>query len=205
MSKVCAVFGGSRGIGKAVSQLLSQKGYSVVVIGRNLEVAKVTAASLGGDSLALSCDVCSEEEIKKTFENIQRSRGHINYLVNAAGINRDGLLLRTKTEDIVSQLNTNLLGSILTCRAALRSMLQQQGGAIINIGSIVGLKGNAGQSAYSASKSGLMGFSRSLAKEVAGKRIRVNMVIPEIFTCLPMENSLLVSSRLSPLEKERNI
>ncbi|PIN98733.1 hypothetical protein AB205_0129200 [Aquarana catesbeiana] len=91
---------------------------------------------------------------------------------------KDGLLMRTKSEDILSQLSVNLIGPIHTCKIALRSMVQQQGGAIVNIGSVVGHKGNAGQSIYSASKEGLVGFSKSLAKEVARKNIRVNVVAP---------------------------
>ncbi|XP_064418139.1 carbonyl reductase family member 4 [Latimeria chalumnae] len=178
MDKVCVVVGGSRGIGKAVSQLLAQKGHRVAVIGRNLDVATTAANSLGASHVALSCDVSKEDDVMKTFKEIQKKLGSINYLVNAAGINRDGLLLRTNSEDMVSQLHTNLLGSMLTCKAALKSMFQQQGGAIVNIGNIVGLKGNAGQSVYSASKAGLVGFTRSLAKEVAGKQIRVNIVVP---------------------------
>ncbi|KAM9192986.1 3-oxoacyl-[acyl-carrier-protein] reductase isoform 2-T2 [Mergus octosetaceus] len=177
MGKVCAIFGGSRGIGKAVAELLAQKGCRLAIIARNLEVAQTTARSLGGH-LALSCDVSKEQEVQNTFEEMQRNLGPINYLVNAAAINRDGLLLRTKTEDMVSQIHTNLLGTMLTCKAAVKSMIQQQGGAIVNIGSVVGLKGNSGQSVYSASKAGVVGFSRALAKEVARKQIRVNVVAP---------------------------
>ncbi|NXE12975.1 CBR4 reductase, partial [Lophotis ruficrista] len=178
MGKVCAIFGGSRGIGKAVAELLAQKGCRLAIIARNLEVAQTTARSLGAGHLALSCDVSSEQEVQNTFEEMQRNLGPINYLVNAAGINRDGLLLRTRTEDMIAQIHTNLLGTMLTCKAAVKSMIQQQGGAIVNIGSIVGLKGNSGQSVYSATKAGLVGFSRSLAKEVAKKQIRVNVVAP---------------------------
>ncbi|XP_008064030.1 carbonyl reductase family member 4 [Carlito syrichta] len=109
---------------------------------------------------------------------MEKRLGQVNFLVNAAGINRDSLLVRTKTEDMLSQLHTNLLGSMLTCRAAVRTMIQQQGGSIVNVGSIVGLKGNSGQSVYSASKAGVVGFSRALAKEVGRKKIRVNVVAP---------------------------
>ncbi|XP_060634710.2 3-oxoacyl-[acyl-carrier-protein] reductase isoform X1 [Anolis sagrei] len=178
MSKVCVIFGGSRGIGQAVAQLLAQKGYRLALAARNLELAQSTANSLGAGHLAFSCDVSKEENIQNTFKETEKSLGHISYLVNAAGINRDGLLLRTKAEDMVSQLHTNLLGTMLTCKAAVKNMIQQEGGAIVNVGSIVGLKGNSGQSVYSASKAGLVGFSRSLAKEVARKNIRVNMVAP---------------------------
>ncbi|XP_058049112.1 3-oxoacyl-[acyl-carrier-protein] reductase isoform X3 [Ahaetulla prasina] len=165
MSKVCAIFGGSGGIGQAVAQLLAQKGYCLAVIARNLDRAQATVDRLGAGHLALSCDITKEEAIQKTFKEIENKLGHIRYLVNAAGINRDGLLLRTKSEDMLSQLQTNLLGTMLTCKAAVKR-------------SIVGLKGNAGQSAYSASKAGLVGFSRSFAKEVAQKNIQVNMVAP---------------------------
>uniref|UniRef100_A0A8D0LD62 3-ketoacyl-[acyl-carrier-protein] reductase beta subunit n=1 Tax=Sphenodon punctatus TaxID=8508 RepID=A0A8D0LD62_SPHPU len=178
MAKVCAIFGGSRGIGKAVAQLLAKKGYRLAVIARSLDVAQTTVNQLGAGHLAFSCDVAKEQDVQNAFEEVEKNLGHIHYLVNAAGVNRDNLLLRTKTEDMVSQLHTNLLGTMLTCKFAVKSMIQLQGGAIVNIGSIVGLKGNSGQSAYSASKAGLVGFSRSLAKEVARKKIRVNMVAP---------------------------
>lgn len=177
MSRLSVVFGGSRGIGRAVAGLLAQRGHRVVVISRNREAAQATAAVLPGDHVALSCDVSKEQEVQRTFEAIQKNCGNVGYLVNAAGINKDGLLLRTRPDDMVSVLHTNLLGSMLTCRAALRSMLGQ-GGAIVNIGSVVGLKGNAGQCAYSASKAGLEGFTRSLAKEVASRNVRVNLVAP---------------------------
>ncbi|XP_030672172.1 carbonyl reductase family member 4 isoform X1 [Nomascus leucogenys] len=188
MDKVCAVFGGSRGIGRAVAQLMARKGYRLAIIARNLEGAKAAAGDLGGDHLAFSCDVAKEHDVQNTFEEMEKHLGRVNFLVNAAGINRDSLLVRTKTEDMISQLHTNLLGSMLTCKAAMRTMIQQQGGSIVNVGhrrgmllhkrSIVGLKGNSGQSVYSASKGGLVGFSRALAKEVARKKIRVNVVAP---------------------------
>ncbi|XP_069600306.1 3-oxoacyl-[acyl-carrier-protein] reductase [Ranitomeya imitator] len=177
MSNVCAVFGGSRGIGKAVAKLLVQRDYKVVVISRNLDVAKATTEEIGGH-LALGCDVAKEQDVQRTFQEILKNVGNVNYLVNAAGINRDALLLRSKAEDILSQISINLMGSMYTCKAALRGMVQQHGGAIVNIGSIVGHKGNAGQSVYSASKEGLVGFSKSLAKEVGRKNVRVNMVAP---------------------------
>lgn len=179
MSRLAVVCGGSRGIGQAVSRLLAERGCRLVVVSRNEDAAQATVASLrGAEHVALSCDVSKEQEVQKTFETIQKTCGNISYLVNAAGINRDALLLRTRPEDMVSQLHTNLLGTMLTCRAALRSMLHTKGAAIVNIGSVVGLKGNAGQCVYSASKAGLEGFTRSLAKEVASRQIRVNLLVP---------------------------
>ncbi|XP_037686906.1 carbonyl reductase family member 4 isoform X1 [Choloepus didactylus] len=178
MDKVCAIFGGSRGIGRAVAQVMSQKGYRLAIVARNLEGAKAAARDLGGDHLAFSCDVAKEHDVQNTFEEMEKNLGRVNFLVNAAGINRDNLLVRAKTEDMISQLHTNLLGSMLTCKAAVRTMIQQQGGSIVNVGSIIGLKGNSGQTVYSASKGGLVGFSRALAKEVGRKKIRVNVVAP---------------------------
>ncbi|XP_008990722.1 3-oxoacyl-[acyl-carrier-protein] reductase isoform X4 [Callithrix jacchus] len=134
MDKVCAVFGGSRGIGRAVAQLMARKGYRLAVIARNLEGAKAAAGDLGGDHLAFSCDVAKEHDVQNTFEEMEKHLGRVNFLVNAAGINRDSLLVRTKTEDMVSQLHTNLLGSMLTCKAAVRTMIRQQGGSIVNVG-----------------------------------------------------------------------
>ncbi|XP_034878632.1 3-oxoacyl-[acyl-carrier-protein] reductase isoform X6 [Mirounga angustirostris] len=134
MDKVCAVFGGSRGIGRAVAELMAQKGYRLAIIARNLEVAKAAAGELGGDHLAFSCDVAKERDVQNTFEEMEKNLGRVNFLVNAAGINRDSLLVRTKTEDMISQLHTNLLGSMLTCKVALKTMIQQQRGSIVNVG-----------------------------------------------------------------------
>ncbi|KAG7488837.1 hypothetical protein MATL_G00038650 [Megalops atlanticus] len=179
MSKLAVVFGGSRGIGQAVAQQLAARGHRVAVASRNLDAARATVAMLrGGDHVALCCDVSKEQEVQAVFAEIQKTCGNISYLVNAAGINRDGLLLRSRQEDMVSLLHTNLLGTMLTCRASLRSMLHCQGGAIINIGSIVGVKGHAGQCVYSATKAGLEGFTRSLAKELGSRNVRVNLVAP---------------------------
>ncbi|XP_053514048.1 3-oxoacyl-[acyl-carrier-protein] reductase isoform X5 [Artibeus jamaicensis] len=133
MNKVCAVFGGSRGIGRAVAQLMAQKGYRLAIISRNVEVAKATAGALGGGHLAFRCDVAKERDVQNTFEEIEKNLGPVNFLVNTAGINRDSLLVRTKSEDMLSQLHTNLLGSMLTCKAAVKTMIQQQGGAIVNV------------------------------------------------------------------------
>ncbi|XP_026952341.1 3-oxoacyl-[acyl-carrier-protein] reductase isoform X3 [Sagmatias obliquidens] len=178
MDRVCAVFGGSRGIGKAVARLMAQRGYRLAIVARNLQGARAAAGDLGGDHLALSCDVAKEHDVQNTFEEIEKNLGRVNFLVNAAGINRDNLLVRTNAEDMLSQLHTNLLGSMLTCRAAVKTMIKQQTGSIVNVGSVVGVKGSSGQSVYSASKGGLVAFSRALAKEVARKKIRVNVVAP---------------------------
>ncbi|RVE73821.1 hypothetical protein OJAV_G00035160 [Oryzias javanicus] len=179
MSRLAVVCGGSRGIGAAVSRLLAERGCRVAVLSRNEDASRAAVAALpGGDHGAFSCDVSKEQEVQRTFESIRRTCGHASYLVNAAGVNRDALLLRTRPEDMRALLHTNLLGCMLTCRAALRDMLHMQEAAILNIGSVVGLKGNAGQCVYSATKAGLEGFTRSLAKEVASRNVRVNLLAP---------------------------
>ncbi|XP_072808797.1 3-oxoacyl-[acyl-carrier-protein] reductase isoform X2 [Vicugna pacos] len=134
MDKVCAVFGGSRGIGRAVARLMAQRGYRLAIVARNLQGARAAAGDLGGDHLAFSCDVSKEHDVQRTFEEIEKTLGHVNFLVNAAGINRDSLLVRTNTEDMLSQLHTNLLGSMLTCKAAVKTMIKQQRGSIVNVG-----------------------------------------------------------------------
>ncbi|KAJ3598901.1 hypothetical protein NHX12_032864 [Muraenolepis orangiensis] len=179
MSRLAVVTGGSRGIGRAVAQLLASRGCRVVVVSRDLEAGRAAVASLdGGDHVALSCDVGQEQEVKSTFEKIRKTYGKISYLVNSAGVNRDGLLLRQSSSVMRSLLEVNLLGSMLTCKAALPGLMHTPGAALLNIGSVVGVKGRAGQSVYSASKSGLEGFTRSLAKEVASRGVRVNMLVP---------------------------
>ncbi|KAL4593371.1 carbonyl reductase family member 4 isoform X3 [Arapaima gigas] len=135
MPKLCAVFGGSRGIGRAVAGLLAERGHRVAVISRALDSAHAVAGGLAGaDHVALSCDVSDELQVLRTFDELQRRCGDLHYLVNAAGVNRDALLARTRTEDMVGLLHTNLLGAMLTCRASLRNMLRHQGGAIVNVG-----------------------------------------------------------------------
>ncbi|XP_024278334.1 carbonyl reductase family member 4 [Oncorhynchus tshawytscha] len=189
--------GGSRGIGRAVSRLLAERGCRVVVVSRNQHAAQATVASLdGADHVGFCCDVSKGEEVQKTFRIILKTCGNISYhfLKNSSiscvcvcvcvyappclCVFRDGLLLWTRLEDMVAMLHTNLLGSRLSCKAVLQSMLHTQGGAIVNIGSVVELKGNAGQCVYSTSKAGLEGFTRSLAKEVASQNIRVNLLAP---------------------------
>ncbi|CAB1332040.1 unnamed protein product [Coregonus sp. 'balchen'] len=160
MSRLCVVCGGSRGIGRAVSRLLAERGCRVAVVSRNQDAANATVLSLAGaDHMAFRCDVSKGEEVQKTFEMIQKTCGNISYLVNAAGINR-----------LVSYLQNS-------------HDSPKQGWSVAEDqarghGSVVGLKGNAGQCVYSASKAGLEGFTRSLAKEVASRSVRVNLLAP---------------------------
>ncbi|XP_016149800.1 carbonyl reductase family member 4-like [Sinocyclocheilus grahami] len=174
MSRCCSVRG-SRGIGRAVSQLLAQRGHKVVLLSRNKEAAQVMAESLPGEKhLGLSCDVSKEEDVQRAFETNSKTCGTVGYLVNAAGINRDTLLLRSKSEDMLCSshqpagLNADLHRRSTEHAQSRRSYCQHR----------LCVKGNSGQCVYSASKAGLEGFTRSLAKEVATRNIRVNSVAP---------------------------
>lgn len=156
--KVCIVCGGSRGIGKAVCEAFANRGGKVVVLGRNADTAIKTAKSLAPlksfNHIGISCDVSKVSEVEQCFSEIQSKVGDIDILINAAGINRDSLFLRTKWSDVRDQIETNLLGPMFTSQAVLKSMIRKKEGCIVNIGSIVGLKGNSGQTAYSATKAG---------------------------------------------------
>ncbi|XP_074643165.1 carbonyl reductase family member 4-like isoform X2 [Tubulanus polymorphus] len=184
MDKVCAVFGGSRGIGKAIVKDFMNEGYKVAVISRNLETIEKTVSELqelvnGKDVVhGEVCDISKEDMIHKSISNINKKWGNIDVLVNSAGINQDNLLLKTDLSDMNEILQTNLVGPMLTSKIVLRGMLQKKHGTIINIGSIVANTGNIGQCAYSSSKAGLIGLTKSLAKEVASRGITVNLVAP---------------------------
>lgn len=181
--KVCAVFGGSRGIGRAVSKLLASRGGTVVVLSRDSDCAAgcvnwLRRVTCREQHLSLSCDVGCYTSVQNSLQHIRNNLGPVNVLVNAAGVNYDNLLLRTKPDEIQRTINTNLLGSMFTSQVVLKHMLRDRNGVITNIGSVVGMKGNVGQCVYAASKSGLVGFTKSLAKEIASRNIRVNMVAP---------------------------
>uniref|UniRef100_H3DJX6 3-ketoacyl-[acyl-carrier-protein] reductase beta subunit n=1 Tax=Tetraodon nigroviridis TaxID=99883 RepID=H3DJX6_TETNG len=174
MSRLAVVCGGSRGVGKAVARLLAQRGCRVAVVLRGGALDSFLLWPLGAEHMALSCDVSKEEEVQQTFESIQKTAGNISYLVNAAGINRPVNISAGAAEQMFSHTAKNLSGFYLV---TLLTFIQQMC-AVSFAGSVVGLKGNAGQCVYSASKSGLEGFTRSLAKEVASRDIRVNLVAP---------------------------
>lgn len=181
--KVCAVFGGSRGIGKAVSEALAIRGGNVAVISRcqarsNECVDHLRTLTSREQHLGLKCDVSCLKSVQNSVAEIKDTLGQISVLVNSAGINFDSLLLRSNPEVMKDTVNTNLFGAIYTSQAVLKDMLREREGVIINIGSVVGVKGNTGQCAYAASKSGLVGLTKSLAKEVALRNVRVNMAAP---------------------------
>jgi 3-oxoacyl-[acyl-carrier protein] reductase len=182
MGQTALVTGASRGIGKAVALELAAAGATVAVnyansnAGADAVVAEITAQ--GGNAYALQADVSQEEEVNALVEAVIKRSGSLDVLVNNAGITRDGLLMRMKTSDWQAVINLNLTGVFLCTRAVTRPMLKQKRGRIVNITSVVGLMGNAGQANYAAAKAGVIGFTRSSAKELASRGITVNAVAP---------------------------
>ena len=179
--KVALVTGGSRGIGRAIALRLAQDGAAVAVCARTEGTAQKTAdeiSALGVRSLARSADVSDMEQAASVVDAVVTELGGIDILVNNAGITRDSLFLRMKEEDWDAVLDTNLKGAFACCKAAARPMMRAKGGRIVSISSVVGLVGNAGQANYAASKAGLLGLSKSLARELASRGITVNVVAP---------------------------
>ncbi|MBP7433821.1 3-oxoacyl-[acyl-carrier-protein] reductase [bacterium] len=180
--KTAVVTGGYRGIGKAIAIKLASMGANVVInaIGAP-ETADDTVnelKSFGVEAQAVSANVTVEEEVNGMIAKVIEKFGHIDILVNNAGITRDGLLMKMKESDWQSVLDVNLKGVFLCTKAVVRPMMQQKGGSIVNITSVVGITGNAGQANYSASKAGVIGFTKSIAKEIGSKGVRVNAVAP---------------------------
>lgn len=177
--KVAIVTGGSRGIGKAISVALAEAGASVAVIGRDEASATSQAKRLpGGGHLGLSCDVSDPGQAKETVSCVEETLGGVSILVNNAGITRDNILLRLKDEDWDEVMSVNLKGTFNMTRSVVRGMIKRREGVILNISSVVGLTGNAGQSNYSASKAGLLGLTKSVARELASRDIRCNAIAP---------------------------
>jgi 3-oxoacyl-[acyl-carrier protein] reductase len=183
--RVALVTGGSRGIGAAIVHRLAADGLHVVAMARDSGklaqiVAEVTAA--GGSAEPVVCDVADPKALAAAVEEIAEKHGRLDVLVNNAGITKDGLMLRMDDEDFDIVLNTNLKSAFVTIRSAARPMIRAKSGRIINISSVAGVAGNAGQANYAASKAGLIGLSKSVAKELAGKNITCNVVAPGFVT-----------------------
>jgi 3-oxoacyl-[acyl-carrier protein] reductase len=180
--KIALVTGGSRGIGRAIATTLADAGATVVVNYKGNhtaadEVVRAIAAA-DGQATATQADISKPEDVERLFKDVLERYGKLDILVNNAGITRDTLLLRMKEDDFDAVLQTNLRGVYLCTKAALRPMTKARGGRIINITSVVGLMGNAGQSNYAAAKAGIIGFTKSAAREMASRNITINAVAP---------------------------
>jgi 3-oxoacyl-[acyl-carrier protein] reductase len=176
------VTGGSRGIGKEIVRQCLSSGADVYYMSRS-EAAdhadlSELAASNGRQVTWIAADMADEQSVSSAVKQVLDTAGGVDVLVNNAGITRDGLIMRMKTEDWEDVLKVNLTGAFIACRAVTRAMAKARGGAIINISSVVGITGNAGQTNYAAAKAGLIGFSKSLARELASRTVRVNVVAP---------------------------
>ena len=172
------VTGGSRGIGFAVAKRLVADGAKVALVSTKLEGAVAAASQLGENAKGYACDVSSYDDVQTLVAAVLADFGKIDILVNNAGITRDDLLMRMSEEEWDRVLAVNLKGSFNTCKAVMRPMMKARFGRIINISSVVGLCGNPGQTNYAAAKAGLIGFTKSLAREIASRNITVNAVAP---------------------------
>jgi len=178
---VALVTGAAQGIGKAVALLLARNGADIVVSDINLEKAEETAKEvqvLGRKALAIKVDVAKSNDVDKMVQAILAQFGHIDILINNAGIARDKLILRMTEEDWDVVLNINLKGTFNCTKAVVRHMSKQKSGKIVNIASVVGEMGNAGQGNYAASKAGVIGFTKTIAREFAQRGINVNVIAP---------------------------
>jgi 3-oxoacyl-[acyl-carrier protein] reductase len=175
------VTGASRGIGKAIAMALAGAGAKVACVARNVEKLTETVEAIraaGGTAEVFACDVTSGEAVDKLVDDVVAKWGKLHILVNNAGVTRDTLVPRMSDDDWDTVLNTNLRGAFLFLRAASRQMMSQRYGRVINIASVSGLIGNPGQANYSASKAGMIGMTRTVAKELAGRKVTVNCIAP---------------------------
>jgi 3-oxoacyl-[acyl-carrier protein] reductase len=215
-NRIAVVTGGARGIGRAIAELLAQRGANVVIGDLQYDLAKATASeiaqSTGRDTLATDVDVSQYESAKEMIDGALSKYEHVDILVNNAGITRDTLIMRMDESDWDIVLDVNLKGAFNCSKAVIRSMMKQRYGKIINISSVSGQIGQVGQTNYSASKAGIIGFTKALAREVASRNITVNAVAPGIIPTaltevLPEElkNTILDATPLGRMGKPEEI
>ncbi len=176
--RVALVTGSTRGIGHAIASRLAECGARVAIVGRDGARASEVASDLGAGSVGFGCDVAEVANVNALVTDVERTFGAIDILVNNAGLARDNIMLRLKDEDWDAVIDTNLRAAFATTRAATRGMMKRRWGRIINISSVVGLIGNRGQTNYAASKAGLIGLTKSVAREFASRNMLANVVAP---------------------------
>ena len=176
--RTALVTGSTRGIGRAIADTLTEAGARVAVVGRDQAKAAEVAADVGGSTIGFGADVSDPASVVALVEAVETAFGKIDILVNNAGLTRDNILFRIKDDDWDMVLDANLRGAFIAIRAASRGMMKRRWGRIINIASIVGITGNKGQANYAASKAGLIGLTKSVAKELGSRNILVNAVAP---------------------------
>jgi 3-oxoacyl-[acyl-carrier protein] reductase len=179
--RVALVTGASRGIGRAIAQRLAKDGRHVVAVARNaaqLEALVAEIVAAGGSAEARTCDLADGPAVQRLVEEVAEKHGRLDILVNNAGITKDGLLMRMSDADFDDVLNVNLRSVFIACRAAARPMLRGKFGRVVNIGSVSGVEGNKGQANYAAAKAGLIGLTKSVAKELGSKGVTANVVAP---------------------------
>ncbi len=180
--KVAFITGGSRGIGKEVALKFAENGYNIVInyVSDNTDIEKLKNefAQKGVEALIIKADVTNSEEIENLVKEVIEKFGKIDVLVNNAGITKDNLLMRMSEEEFDKVINVNLKGTFIVTKAVIKYMMKKRSGSIINLSSVVGVAGNAGQANYSASKAGIIGLTKSIAKELASRNIRANAVAP---------------------------
>jgi 3-oxoacyl-[acyl-carrier protein] reductase len=179
--QVAMITGGARGIGKSIAGQLAKKGSDLVIADVSEEAAGETAgelAALGVRTMAVKLDVSRSEQVAKAFEDVMKKFGRLDILINNAGITKDGLVLRMKEEDWDAVININLKGVFLCAKEAVKVMVKQKYGRIVNIASVVAFMGNPGQVNYSASKAGIVGLTKTVAREYASRGVTVNAVAP---------------------------
>jgi 3-oxoacyl-[acyl-carrier protein] reductase len=172
------VTGSTRGIGRAIADTLARCGAKVAVVGRDRGRAEEVATALQGTAKGFACDIADVASVTKLIEDVEKELGAVDILVNNAGLTRDNLLMRLKDDDWDAVIDANLRGAFVAIRAATRGMMKRRWGRVINIASVVGIVGNKGQANYSASKAGLIGLTKSVAKELASRNILANAVAP---------------------------
>lgn len=198
--RTALVTGGTRGIGRGIAEALAEAGATVIVTGRSAESAAAAAEQIGRGARGVAMDVGSDEAVAAGVAGLLEECGSIGILVNNAGVTRDNLLMRMKPEDWDDVLRTNLTGVYRLCRAVVPSMVRARFGRIVNITSVVAGLGNPGQANYAASKAGVEGMSRSLARELASRNVTVNCVAPG-FIDTDMTRELGESARATLLEQ----